>query len=372
MADLKKTPLYEIYEKYGGRIIDFSGWALPVQFTSIKGEHAACREQAALWDVSDMGEILVEGPDALNLLQFLMTNDISKGYAGRVVYSPMCYPNGGVVDDMMIVCLQGGKYLLVVNAGNIDKVYEWASTAAKYFKDVTVKNLSAEIAEVALQGPNSERILQKVCKYPLNELKYYHAVEHVDVAGIDTLITRTGYTGEDGFEVYCKAEEGIALFEAIMEAGEGDGLVPAGLGCRDTLRFEASMPLYGQELDENHGPLVAGLGRFVAFGKGTYFVGSSALMEQREKGLPAKLVGLEMLERSVPRTGYKVLDESGEKEIGYITTGSYAPTLDKYLAMAYVPVEASAVGTKVKVLVRNKQYAAEIVKMPFYRRGKTK
>lgn len=372
MSELKKTPLYDIYEKYGGRIIDFSGWALPVQFTSIKEEHAACRERAALWDVSDMGEIMVEGPDALNLLQFLMVNDIAKGYPGRVVYSPMCYPNGGTVDDMMIICLEGQRYLLVVNAGNIEKDYEWILTASKYFKDVTVKNLSAEIAEVALQGPNSEKVLQKICKYPLNELKYYHGVEHVDVAGIDTLITRTGYTGEDGFEVYCKAEDGIALFEAILEAGQDDGLVPAGLGCRDTLRFEASMPLYGQELDENHGPLVAGLGRFVAFGKGTYFVGSTALMEQREKGLPCKLVGLEMLEKAVPRTGYKVLDESGEKEIGYITTGSYAPTLDKYLAMAYVPVEASAVGTKVKVLVRNKPYAAEVVKMPFYKRGKTK
>ncbi len=372
MAELKKTPLYDIYGKYGGRIIDFSGWALPVQFTSIKEEHHACRNAAALWDVSDMGEILVEGPDALNLLQFLMVNDISKGYPGRVVYSPMCYPNGGVVDDMMIICQNDGGYLLVVNAGNIEKDYEWISTAARYFKDVTVKNLSAETAEVALQGPNSERILQRICNYPLNELKYYHAAEHVDVGGIDTLVTRTGYTGEDGFEVYCKAEDGIALFEAIMEADDGDGLVPAGLGCRDTLRFEASMPLYGQELDEKHGPLEAGLGRFVAFGKGTYFVGSIALMEQREKGLPSKLVGIEMLEKSVARTGYKVFDESGKKEIGYITTGSYAPTLDKYIAMAFVPVEASAIGTKVNVLIRNKQYAAEVVKMPFYKRGKNK
>jgi aminomethyltransferase len=373
VAELRKTPLYDIYEKYGGRIIDFSGWALPVQFTSIKEEHHACRNAAALWDVSDMGEILVEGSGALDLLQFLMVNDISKGSPGRVVYSPMCYPTGGVVDDMMIVCLEGGKYLLVINAGNIDKDYEWIKDAAKYFRDVTVQNLSKETAEVAIQGPNSERIIQRICKYPLNELKYYRAVEHVDVGGIDTLITRTGYTGEDGFEIYCKAEEGMALFDIVMEAGEGDGLVPAGLGCRDTLRFEASMPLYGQELDEKRGPLEAGLGRFVAFGKGTYFVGSRALMDQREKGLPAKLVGLEMLEKSVPRTGYKVFDESGEKELGYITTGSYAPTLDKYLAMAYVPVDESAVGTKVKVEIRNRKYAAEIVKMPFYKReGKKK
>ena len=371
--ELKKTPLYETHLKYGGRIIDFEGWALPVQFSSIKEEHHACRNAAALWDVSDMGELLVEGPGALDLLQFLLVNDIANGYPGRVIYSPMCYPNGGVVDDMMVVCLKDGKYLLVINAGNIDKDFEWVSGAAKYFRDVTLKNLSKDIAEVALQGPNSERILQRIAKYPLNEIKYYHGVEHVDVAGIDTLITRTGYTGEDGFEIYCKASDGPALFDAIMDADDGDGLVPAGLGCRDTLRFEASMPLYGQELDANHGPLEAGLGRFVAFQKGTYFVGSRALMEQREKGLPSKLVGLEMVDKGVPRTGYKVFDESGEKELGYVTTGSYSPTLDKYLAMAFVPVDYSSIGTRLTVEVRGKKLLAEVVKMPFYKReGKKK
>lgn len=371
--ELKKTPLYETHLKYGGKIIDFEGWALPVQFSSIKEEHHACRNAAALWDVSDMGEILVEGTQALDLLQMLLVNDIGKGYPGRVIYSPMCYPNGGTVDDMMVICLSGGRYLLVVNAGCIEKDFDWISGLARYFEGVTVKNISSEIAEVALQGPNSERILQKIARYPLNEIKYYHGVENVDVAGINCLITRTGYTGEDGFEVYCKAEDGPALFDAIMEAGQDDGLVPAGLGCRDTLRFEASMPLYGQELDPNHGPLVAGLGRFVAFGKGTYFVGARALMEQREKGLPHKLVGLNMLEKGVPRTGYKVFDESGEKELGYVTTGSYAPTLDKYLAMAYVPVDYSQIGTRLRVEIRGKKHLAEVVKMPFYRReGKKK
>jgi aminomethyltransferase len=371
--ELKKTPLYETHVKYGGRIIDFSGWALPVQFSSIKEEHHACRNAAALWDVSDMGELLVEGPGALDLLQFLLVNDIAKGYPGRVIYSPMCYPNGGVVDDMMVVCLKDGKYLLVINAGNIDKDYEWVSVAARYFQGVTVKNLSKDVAEVALQGPNSERILQRTAKYPLNEIKYYHGAENVDVGGIDTLITRTGYTGEDGFEIYCKASEGPALFDIIMEADDGDGLVPAGLGCRDTLRFEASMPLYGQELDQNHGPLEAGLGRFVAFQKGTYFAGSKALMGQREKGLPAKLVGLDMIEKGVPRMGYKVFDEAGTKELGYVTTGSYAPTLDKFLAMAFVPVDQSPIGTKARIEIRGKKHLAEVVKMPFYKReGKKK
>ncbi len=370
--ELKKTPLYETHLKYGGRIIDFEGWALPVHFTSIKEEHHACRNAAALWDVSDMGELLVEGPQALDLLQMLMVNDISKGYPGKVIYSPMCYPDGGVVDDMMIVCLKDGGYLLVINAGNIDKDYEWILGASKYFNGVTVTNQSKETAEVAIQGPNSERILQRLTKYPLSEMKYYHGVEDVYVDGIKCLITRTGYTGEDGFEVYCDASEGPALFDAVMEADDGDGLVPAGLGCRDTLRFEASMPLYGQELDQKHGPLQAGLGKFVAFGKGTYFVGEKALWEERENGLPAKLVGLSMVDRGIARTGYKVFDESGAEEWGYITTGSYAPTLDKYLAMAYLPVDRSQVGTKVTVDIRGKKVLAEIIKMPFYRRGKKK
>ncbi len=354
-------------------MIDFGGWDLPVQYTSIKEEHHACRNAAALWDVSDMGEILVRGENALEFLQMLLTNDMSKGSPGRVVYSPMCYPNGGVIDDMMVVFQDDGSYLLVVNASNIEKDYQWALDLAKFFHGVEVINQSDETAQVALQGPNSQRILQRLTKYPLSKLKYYRAAENVDVGGLNCLITRTGYTGEDGFEVYCEADKGPELFEIIMDADDGDGLVPAGLGARDTLRFEASMPLYGQELDANHGPLGAGLGKFVAFGKGTYFVGAHALMKQREVGLKAKLVGLSMIDRGVPRTGYKVFDESLENEIGYITTGNYCPTLDKYLAMAYVPVDYSQLGTKIAVEIRTKKVMSEVVKMPFYRReGKKK
>ncbi|MBE3520084.1 MAG: glycine cleavage system aminomethyltransferase GcvT [Firmicutes bacterium] len=370
-GELKKTPLYPVHVKYGGRIIDFEGWALPVQFSSIKEEHHACRNACALWDVSDMGEIMVEGPGALALLQMLLVNDIAKGYPGRVIYSPMCYPHGGVVDDMMVICLENSRYLLVVNAGNIEKDFQWISGLAKYFWRVDVKNLSSDIAEVALQGPNSEKVLQKVCSYPLREMKYYHGRENVDVGGLKCLVTRTGYTGEDGFEIYTKAEDGVELFEILMEAGADEGLVPAGLGSRDTLRFEASMPLYGQELDENHTPLEAGLSRFVCFDK--EFVGKEALMQEREQGLRVKLVGLEMVEKGVPRTGYKVFDETGEKELGYVTTGSYAPTLDKYLAMAFVPVQWSQIGTKLTVDIRGKKVPAVVVKMPFYRReGKKK
>ncbi len=364
---LKRTPLYETHLKYGGRMIDFGGWELPVQYSSIKEEHRACREEAALWDGSHMGEILVEGKNALAFLQMIMTNDISKGSPGRVVYSPMCYPDGGVVDDLMIVCLKNG-YLLVVNASNIEKDYEWLVGAARYFHDVKVTDQSDETAQVTLQGPNSEKILQPLTKHPVSKLRYYRAAEHVDVAGIDCLVTRTGYTGEDGFELYCQATEGPVLYETVLEAGDQCGLIPAGLGARDTLRFEASMPLYGHELSPERGPLGAGLGRFVAFNKDAYFVGAHALMEERENGVKARLVGLNMVGKGVPRNGYKVFDGGGAEEIGYITSGSYCPTLDKYLAMAYVPVDHSQVGTQVTVEIRGRKIASEVIKMPFYRR----
>jgi len=365
---LKKTPLYEIHLKNGGRIVDFGGWALPVQFSGIKEEHVGCRTNAAIWDVSNMGEFIIEGVEALDLLQLILVNDLSKLYPGKAIYSPMCYPHGGVVDDLLVLCMEDNKYLLVVNGANIDKDVEWIEPLVRYFYETTFRNISDQVAQIAIQGPKALSILTKLTDYPLEGIKYYHGVQDVPIAGINCLVTRTGYTGEDGFELYCKAEDGPALYEAIVEAGKEDGLVLAGLGARDTLRFEASLSLYGNELDENHTPLEAGLGRFVAFDKGTHFVGETALMEEREKGLRVKLVGLEMLEKGVPRSGYKVFDETGEKEIGYITSGTFAPYLEKYLAMAYVPVEYSQRGTKIRVDIRGKKVLAEVVKMPFYRR----
>lgn len=366
--ELKKTPLYETHQKNGGRIVDFGGWALPVQFSGIKDEHNGCRTHAALWDVSNMGELMIEGKEALDLLQMVLVNDISKSYPGKVIYSPMCYPDGGVVDDLLVMCMDTNKYLLIVNGANTDKDVEWIEPLARYFNGTTFENISDDIAQLAVQGPNAMKILKKMTTYPLEQIKYYHGVENVDIAGINCLVTRTGYTGEDGVELYCKAAEGPALYDAIVENGKDDGLILAGLGCRDTLRFEASMPLYGHELDENHTPLEAGLGKFVAFDKGTYFIGAKALMEEREKGLKVKLVGLEMVEKGVPRNGYKVFDETGENEIGYITTGTFAPYLGKYLAMAYVPVEQSQRGTNLNVEIRGKKVLAQVVKMPFYRR----
>ncbi len=366
--ELKKTPLYETHVKNGGRIVDFGGWALPVQFSGIKEEHNGCRTKAALWDVSNMGEFIIEGKEALDLLQMILVNDISKAYPGKLIYSPVCYPNGGIVDDLLVMCLEEDKYLLIPNGANIEKDKQWIEPLVRYFNGTVFKDITDSISQLAIQGPNSVKIMEELTEYPVGKIRYYHGARNVEVAGIKCLVTRTGYTGEDGFELYCEAGKGPELYEAFVEAGKDYGLVLAGLGCRDTLRFEASMSLYGHELDESHTPLEAGLGRTVAFDKGTYFVGANALMEQREKGLDVKLVGIEMVKRGVPRNGYKVFDESGEKEIGYVTTGTFAPYLEKYLAMAYVPVEYSRRGTKLTIDIRGRKILAEVVRMPFYRR----
>ena len=272
------------------------------------------------------------------------------------------------MDDLLVMCLAEDKYWLIVNGANIEKDVEWIQPIVRYFNDTVFENISDSIAQLALQGPNSVEILKQLTGYPIDEIRYYHGTQDVDVAGINCLVTRTGYTGEDGFELYCQAGKGSQLYEAVVEAGKGYGLVLAGLGARDTLRFEASMSLYGHELDENHTPMEAGLGRTVAFDKGTFFIGSKALMKQREKGLQVRLVGIEMVGKGVPRNGYKVFDESGEKEIGYVTTGTYAPYLEKYLAMAYVPVEYSQRGTGLSIDIRGRKVPAKVVRMPFYRR----
>jgi len=365
--NLKKTPFYETHLKYGGKIIDFAGWALPVHFKkSIIEEHHATRNAATLFDVSDMGELLVTGKDALPMLQKLLVNDIAKGKPGRVIYSPMCNPQGGCVDDLMVCCYSTEHYLLVINAGNIQKDFDWVTKVAADFDEVCVKNLSDETAQVAIQGPKSEAILQRITNAQLSELKYYRFIDDVQVAGKKSMISRTGYTGEDGFEVYCSPEDGPALWDAIIEAGEADGLIPAGLGCRDTLRFEASMPLYGQELDDVRGPIEAGLSKFVAFKKPD-FIGRDVLLKQREDGPSVVLVGFEMVGRGIARTGYPILKEGGK--VGYVTTGSFAPTVGKNLGMGYVTPELAEVGTEFDVEIRGKAVQARVIPMPFYKKG---
>ncbi|MBW6464386.1 MAG: glycine cleavage system aminomethyltransferase GcvT [Firmicutes bacterium] len=367
MSEAKKTPFYEKHLALDGKIVDYSGWLLPVQYTKgLVGEVYDTRRTASLFDVSHMGEVSVAGKDALDFLQKLVVNDISRLKDNAIMYSPVCYPDGGVVDDILIYRLGAENYLLVVNAANTDKDFAWFQDNLS--GDVILKNLSPEYAQLALQGPNSEKILQQLTGEPLAEMKNYHFKADLEVAGVNCIVSRTGYTGEDGFEIYCLNEGASKLWDAVWEAGKKQGLSPAGLGARDVLRLEASMPLYGHELGKELTPLMAGLDRFVALEKAAPFNGQEALKKQKKEGLSKKLYGLEMLERGVPREGYPV--RAGDEEIGWISSGSFSPTLDKFIAMAFLDPEAVAKYGEVQVAIRNRTYRARFTKMPFYRRKK--
>lgn len=358
---MKKTPLYDEHVQLGGKIIDFGGWALPVQYTGIIEEHNNVRSNAGLFDVSHMGEITVKGKDATAFIQNLVTNDISTAKDCQIVYSPMCYPEGGVVDDLLIYKLNDEDYLLVVNASNTDKDYEWICHNLE--GDVRVENVSDKYAQLAIQGPKAEAVLQKLTETDLSSLKFFHFEPSVYIAGIEALISRTGYTGEDGFEIYSAAEGAQSLWQEILAAGRNEGLLPAGLGARDTLRFEAGLPLYGQEISQDITPLEAGLGWFVKLNK-EGFIGREALKEQKEHGLKRKLVGLDMIDRGVPRSHFDV--QADGEVIGFVTTGSYSPTLKKNVALALVDIDHAAEGTIVDVIIRGKPLKAQVIKTPFY------
>jgi aminomethyltransferase len=363
MEHLKQTPLYPIYKEYGGKIIDFGGWALPVQYKGILEEHEAVRTKAGLFDVSHMGEIEVSGPDALSNLQHLVTNDVAKLAINQVLYTPMCNEDGGCVDDLLIYRLQEETYLLVVNAANIDKDFDWIQSHVK--GNVQVTNRSKDVAQLALQGPLSETILQKVTNVNLSEIKYYWCMQDVEVAGIKSLISRTGYTGEDGFELYVDAKDAEKLWKTLLKVGALDGLVPVGLGARDTLRFEARLPLYGQELSASISPLEAGLGMFVKLDKGN-FIGRDVLAKQKAEGVKRKLVGFEMIERGIPRPHYEI-HLNGQK-IGEVTSGTMGPTVKKHIGLGIVDIEYSKIGQEFDVIIRNKPVKAVVIKTPFYKR----
>lgn len=363
MALLKRTPLYPIY-KDEAKLIEFGGWEMPVQFTSIKEEHHAVRNAAGLFDVSHMGEVVVTGSDATQYLQRLTTNDVSKLQNNRSQYTVMCYPDGGTVDDFLLYKKGDNEYLLVLNAANTDKDVEWMNKQAA--GDVDIRDVSEETALLAIQGPKAERILQKLTSIDLSALKMFSFHPDADVAGVKTLISRSGYTGEDGFELYTAPDDAPGLWEKILEVGRDEGLLPCGLGARDTLRFEARLLLYGQELSASISPLEAGIGFAVKLDKGD-FIGRRALAEQKEQGIPRKLVGIEMVERGIPRSHYPVY--AGDKEIGEVTSGTQSPTLKKNLGLALIEREYSELGREVDVEIRGKRVKAKIVKTPFYKRS---
>lgn len=363
----KKTPFYEKHVALEGKIVDYSGWLLPVQYQKgLVEEVHDTRRRAAIFDVSHMGEVSVEGRDAEEYLQKILVNNISGLKDNAIIYSPVCYPDGGVVDDILAYRINSETFFLVVNAANTDKDYAWFQE--NVFGEVKLRNLSPEFAQIALQGPNSEKILQKLTAVPLEQMKNYHFLPEVALAGINCIVSRTGYTGEDGFEVYCRNADASALWDAVWEAGQKYELNPAGLGARDVLRLEAAMPLYGHELSRVLTPLQAGLDRFVALDKAVAFNGQDALNKQKEEGISRRLFGLEMLERGVPREGYPV--KSGEQEIGWVSSGSYSPTLDKFIALAFLDPEVVQQCAEVSLMIRNRAYRAQITKLPFYRRKK--
>lgn len=360
---LKRTPLFPIYAEYGARIIDFGGWELPVQFTGIQKEHDAVRQQAGLFDVSHMGEVRIQGSDAFPCLQHLTTNDVAKLAPGQCQYSLLCYPDGGVVDDLLVYKLSDHDYMLVINASNIEKDIAWLQQHLT--GEVELTNVSEETALLALQGPKAAHILGKLTDAPIQTLKTFHFLNEVNVAGVSTLLSRTGYTGEDGFELYVDQKDAITLWRKLLEAGEEHGLIPTGLGARDTLRFEARLPLYGQELSPEISPLEAGLSYFVKQDKGD-FIGREALLEQKANGLPRKLVGIEMQERGIPRPHYAVYAEG--KQIGEITTGTQSPTYKTNVGLALIDSTYSALGTEVFVEIRGTQVKASVVSTPFHKK----
>jgi len=358
---VKTTPLYEKHLELKGKIIDFGGWNLPVEYSGIILEHEAVRSKAGLFDVSHMGEITVKGEDAEKYLQMIVTNDISVLADNQIAYTTMCYEDGGVVDDLLVYKYSSTDYLLVVNASNTEKDYEWLNNNA--LGNIKIKNVSLDYAQLALQGPEAQAILQKLVQENLDEIEFYHFKSDVNVGGISALVSRTGYTGEDGFELYFASSEGPKMWDMLLEAGKENGIVPVGLGARDTLRFEAALPLYGHELDKDVTPLEAGLGFCVKLSKNN-FIGRNTLSEQKASGLKRKLVGFEMLGRGIPRNRYEV--HSDGKKIGYVTTGSYSPTLKKNIGLALVDAEYAKEKTAIEIVIRNKNVKAEVVKKPFY------
>jgi aminomethyltransferase len=363
-ATLKRTPVHDRHLALAAKMVPFGGWDMPVQYSGIIEEHQAVRQAAGLFDVSHMGEFRVTGPGAQAFVQQVVANDIAKLAPDQALYTQFIRPDGGTVDDLLVYRLADAGYLLVVNASNIEK--DWAWLQSHQPADVTMTDESDDTAMLALQGPKAEAILATVFDGPaLSGLKGFHWTEGT-VKGIPVRVARTGYTGEDGFEVFSSASQGGALWDALLEAGREAGLKPAGLGARDTLRLEAGLPLYGHELTDTISPVMAGFGWSVKLGKGD-FIGRSALERQKAGELTHKVVGLKMAGRQIAREGYPVLQNG--REVGKVLSGTFSPTLQAPIATALVETAALASGDELSIQIRTQQHPAHVVPMPFYRRS---
>lgn len=360
MSELKRTPLRDFHAAHGGRLVDFAGWEMPVQYRSILEEHKAVRRTAGIFDVSHMGEFDVRGRDAAKFLNHLVTNDVAKLFPGRVLYSPMCYPNGGVVDDLLVYMRGPEDYFLCVNAGNIAKDFAWLQQHAAGF-DVTLTDRSAECALLAVQGPRAVEIVQSLTPVKLDAVKYYHFTEG-SLAGIPCVISRTGYTGEDGFELYHAAGNATALADALLAAGAPHGVELAGLGARDSLRLEAGYPLYGHEITAEISPLTAGLGWTVKLDKGADFIGRAALLAERQQGAAKKVVFFRTGDRRIVRADTAVLNAAG-MPVGRVLSGTLSPILNEAIGSALVGSEAAA--ETLMVDIRGAKLNLQLVKPPF-------
>jgi aminomethyltransferase len=359
MTELKRTPLRDFHAAHGARLVDFAGWEMPVQYRSILEEHKAVRRSAGLFDVSHMGEVDVRGPDAAKFLNHLVTNNVAKLFPGRVLYSPMCYPNGGVVDDLLVYMRGADDYFLCINAGNIDKDLEWIRAQAANF-NVTITDRCADYALLAVQGPRAAEIVQSLTGAKLGLIKYYHFTE-ATVAGIHCLASRTGYTGEDGFELYHAAADAPALAQAILDAGAARGLELAGLGARDSLRLEAGYPLYGHEITADISPLTAGLGWTVKFDKGD-FIGRAALLHEKEQGAKNKVIFFKTGDRRIVRADTPVLGPDGTP-VGRVLSGTLSPLLNEAIGSALVP--AALANQPLAVDIRGTKLTLQVVTPPF-------
>ncbi len=356
-----RTPLHAAHLRLGARMVEFAGWDMPVQYAGLIEEHEAVRGAVGLFDVSHMGEVVFRGPRALAALQAIFTNDLSKVADGQAQYGCLCREDGGIVDDVVIYRRSAEDLLVCVNAANRQKDFEWLKAHAN---GADVRNESDDWAQVALQGPKALAVLRKLTGADLDAIKTYRHAPG-SVAGITCLIARTGYTGEDGFELFCPAAQAEKLWDALMAAGKPEGIQPAGLGCRDTLRLEMAYRLYGSDMDDDATPLEAGLAWVVKFDKGD-FIGRAALQKQKEQGLARKLVGFQLTEPGIARHGHPVVHEG--QTVGVVTSGTRSPTLKTSIGLAYVPPALAAEGSALAVEIRGKPVAAVVVKTPFLSR----
>jgi aminomethyltransferase len=360
---MKKTTLYPIHEKAGAKIVEFAGYLMPIQYTSIIAEHKAVRDSVGVFDVSHMGEVFVTGERAQEFVQYITINDAAKLYPGRVQYSAMLYKDGGIVDDLLVYKFADDKFLLVINGSNVEKDFNWMKENNKF--GITLENKSDEYSLLAVQGPNSTKTLQKICDKEIN-LEYYHFFE-AKIAGIDMIFSRTGYTGELGYEIYFQGDEKIAelVWNKIFEAGKEFNIQPVGLAARDSLRLEMGFMLYGNDIDKTTNPLEAGLAWITKINKGD-FIGKDVLLKVKADGLKRKLVGMVGNDKSFPRHGYEIT--AGGKKIGEVTSGTVSPVLEKPIAMGYVDIKESAEGNEINIVIRGKEIPVKIVKPPFFKK----